>query len=124
MSKKDGGFGWKREHRCPGPAAFQWNAGGWFGSQVGSTAGCSTAAVEYACQVPWLRPLFSVVSFVLVNVDRNLAVAPARSDQAISGDSIRSSWLVGEFSGVLVMMSFDEFRPSGGRPSRGHERRQ
>src|SRR5262245_46475601 len=36
----------------PGPGRFRWNAGGWFGSQVGGTAWMLTGALEFARRAP------------------------------------------------------------------------
>jgi hypothetical protein len=38
----------------PGPGQFQWNAGGWFGSQLGGTAWMLVGAAVLAPQTPWV----------------------------------------------------------------------
>jgi hypothetical protein len=39
----------------PGPGAFQWNGGGWFGSQIGGTAWLLTGVIQPPAPGPWLR---------------------------------------------------------------------
>jgi hypothetical protein len=49
-----------------GPGAFQWNAGGWFGSQVGGTAWLLSGVIQPPAPVPWLRGAW-LAAFLLAN---------------------------------------------------------
>ena len=48
------------------PDGVRWNAGAWFGGQIGGTAWMLTAFVVYAWQAPWLGILF-LAGFVAAN---------------------------------------------------------
>ncbi len=54
--------------RCKrGTGRFQWNTGGWFGTQVGSTCWLFVAAISSLSQAPLLAALWSGC-FVLANL--------------------------------------------------------
>ncbi len=50
----------------PGSGTFQWNTGGWFGSQVGGTVWLLVGAATLVVQAPLLA-VWWVVCFALVN---------------------------------------------------------
>lgn len=50
----------------PGPGAFQWNRGGWFGGQLGSTVWLLVGAAFIADQLPWVSVAW-LVYFALAN---------------------------------------------------------
>jgi hypothetical protein len=50
----------------PGPGAFQWSQGAWFGSQIGGTAWLLAGVVQAPSPVPGLR-LVWLTAFLLVN---------------------------------------------------------
>ena len=91
-----------------GPGRFQWNAGGWFGSQIGGTARLLAGAVFLFSQSV-LISLTWLVCFVLANAlgftiwSRRTVVAPFKGIQLLM--------LTLALSGFLSWFALTWFRP-------------
>jgi hypothetical protein len=48
------------KHPTPGPGQFQWNTGGWFGGQVGSTSWLLVGAAVMAPDAPWIAAWWAI----------------------------------------------------------------
>jgi hypothetical protein len=96
----------------PGPSSFQWNRGGWFGSQLGGTAWMIVGAVMFARRAPWIAAVW-LVCFVLANAigtglwRRRGCLRPYPAIQLLL--------LVGGVIGLLALASFGVLRPAGVR---------
>ena len=92
-----------------GPGNFQWNTGGWFGAQLGSTAWMLLAAA-------WMAPLAPAVAavgllcFVLPNALGTWLWR--RRDRMAPHPAIQVLTLLISGSGLLLLLTFDWFWPA------------
>ena len=100
----------------PGEGCFQWNAGGWFGSQTGSTLWMLVAAVVCVTGAPWAS-VTCVLCFIVANGAGTWLWS--RRDRLRPYPAMQ--WLVGivATTGLLAMISIRVFSPSGFEPSAG-----
>jgi hypothetical protein len=97
----------------PGPGRFQWNSGGWFGSQVGSTAWMLVGAVMFAIKAPWIAAAFSLC-FAVANVVGTALWS--RRDRLRPYAAMQLLILVIGVSGMVAIASVDMLRPAGAPP--------
>jgi hypothetical protein len=102
------------EEKTPmtGQGAFRWNAGGWFGSQMGGTAWLLIGAATFARQAPWVAAVW-LVCFVVGNVIGTWLWR--RRDQIRPYPALQFLILVIGVGGLLALFSVETLRPDGFR---------
>jgi hypothetical protein len=96
-----------------GAGCFQWSAGGWFGSQLGSTCWMLVGGVWLAV----LAPLIGVIWLVCFAVANAVGTALwLRRDRLRPYPAIQILFLVIAICGLLAVGTFDVLRPASVRP--------
>jgi hypothetical protein len=98
----------------PSEGCFQWTAGGWFGSQTGSTLWMLVAAVVCLTEAPWASTA-CVLCFIAANAAGTWLWS--RRDRLRPYPAMQ--WLVGivATTGLLAMVSIRALGPSGFEPN-------
>ena len=101
----------------PGPGQFQWNRGGWFGSQLGGTAWMLVGAVAMALQAPNVASVW-LVCFLVANAIGFWMWW--RRDRLRPYLALQSLLLVCGINGLAALVVFRVLRPDlAARPPMG-----
>ncbi len=102
-----------------GPGCFQWNKGGWIGSQVGSTCWLLVGAAVLAVQAPIIAVIW-LVCFSIVNAIGTWLWL--RRDRVPPYSAFQVLLAILGIMGLLALVSFDVLRPDGARiPMTGND---
>jgi hypothetical protein len=96
----------------PGPGRFQWNTGGWFGSQAGGTSWMLVGAASVFTQAPRIAAVF-LACFLLANGIGTWMWC--RRDCLRPYLALQLLLLVVGVSGLLALGSLDALAPRGVR---------
>jgi hypothetical protein len=92
-----------------GPGCFQWNTGGWFGSQLGSTCWMLVGAAQFALHAPLIGITWLLCFTVANAIGTSLWL---RRDRLGPYPAIHILLLVIAISGLMALVSFGVLRPA------------
>jgi hypothetical protein len=100
------------KHPMPGPGQFQWNTGGWFGGQIGSTAWMLVGAALLAPQAPAIAAVW-LLCFAVPNVVGTWMWW--RRDRIRPYPALQLLLLSCLAGGLAALITLDAIRPEGVR---------